>query len=221
MSVQKQSPWEATGDIEERRTEILRSLGHVVRDRRNSSPSMQNIADQVGITRTNLYYYFRDKKDIFFHCHLSIMEGSLLALKRVEAMDGKASDRLRTLLVLHIRSILDESYGAVVLTDLGWFSAPQKRKYFALRDKFERGVRRLIEEGIAAGEFPVRSVNLAGFAILGGINWISKWFDPEGPESIASIANAFADLYVAGLKAPIEPIVPDDSGVSERQENQR
>jgi AcrR family transcriptional regulator len=209
VPVQKRASWETTGDVEEKRTEILRSLGHVMRDRKHSSPSMQSIADEVGITRTNLYYYFRDKQDIFFHCHLRIMEGSLRALDHVNAMDGKASDRLRTLLVMHIRSILDDSYGAVVLTDLEGFSAAQKRKYFPLRDKFERGVRRLIEEGIDAGEFPARSVNLAGFAILGGVNWISKWFHPDGQESSATIANVFADFYVAGLKGPIEPSSPE------------
>lgn len=195
--------WDHSSDIEEKRTEILRSLGDVLRDRKSSTMTMQEIADRLGLTRGNLYHYFRDKGDLLFQCHMRTMEGSLRALRQVADMPGTPRERLQALLILHIRAILDESYGAVLLTDLEGFPAADRRRYIALRDTFERGVRDLIEAGVAAGEFPPRNTNLAGFAILGGINWISKWYHPDGPETSADIARTFAELYVSGLSAPI------------------
>ena len=132
------------------------------------------------------------------------MDGSLRALATVKGTKGNASHRLHLLLVLHITSILENSYGAVLLTDLEHLEPKQRAHYVKMRDTFERGIRDLIREGIENGEFPKRSVAVAGFAILGGINWIMKWFDPNGAESSATIAQTFADLYVGGLMRPAQ-----------------
>lgn len=192
--------WNASGDVEERRTEILRSLGEVLRERHISALRMQDIADRLGLTKGNLYYYFKSKQDLLFHCHMRSMDGSLAALAQVQAIEASAAERVHLLLTLHIRNILDESYGAVLLTDLENLSSKQRRDYIALRDKFEHGLRELIHAGMLAGEFPARSVTTIGFAILGGINWMSKWFNPKGPETSAQIAAAFADFFVDGLR---------------------
>jgi hypothetical protein len=96
--------------------------------------------------------------------------------------------------------VLDESYGAVLLTDLENLEPSQRLEYIALRDKFEHGVRDIMREGIAAGEFQECNVTMVGFAILGGINWMSKWYNPAGKETSAAIARTFADFYVSGLR---------------------
>ena len=191
--------WESATDLEERRTAIMRTLGEILRERHLSSLKMQDIADGLGMTKGNLYYYFRNKQDLLFHCHMKCMEQSLAALSEVADMAGSPTERLRLLLVKHVRSITDESYSAVLLTDLESLSAQQRRRYVALRDKFEKGVRSLIEEGVAIGEFAVTDVTTVGFAILGAINWISKWYNPKGPRNAGQIADVFADLFIRGL----------------------
>jgi len=185
--------------IEERRDEILRTLAAFLRERHLSALKMQDIADRLGMTKGNLYYYFKSKHDILFHCHMKAMEHSLAALDEVLAMPLSPGDKLHTLLVRHIRSITDEAYGAVLLTDLENLTRPQRRRYVALRDRFEMGVRSLIEEGIAQGEFADQDVNLAGFAILGAVNWISKWYNARGPRTAQEVAVAFADFFRRGL----------------------
>ncbi len=200
MSASSRKRWDASGDLEARRTEILRSLGEVLREKHASELRMQDIADRLGLTKGNLYYYFKSKQDLLFHCHMRSMEGSLQALAKVQAMAGPPSKRLHALLTMHIHNVLDESYGAVLLTDLESLAPKQRREYIALRDTFEHGVRDIIRDGVAAGEFADRNVTTVGFAILGGINWMSKWYNPAGKESSAAIARTFADFYVAGLR---------------------
>ena len=105
------------------------------------------------------------------------------------------------MLAKHIRAITDEVYGAVMLTDLESLTPLQRRRYVAMRDRFERGVRQLIHEGIDAGEFRRVDPRVAGFAILGAINWIPKWYDPRGELSAAEIAQMFTDFLVRSLEA--------------------
>jgi hypothetical protein len=39
------------------------------------------------------------------------------------------------------------------------------------------------------------------FALLGAVNWITRWYDPRGPARSDEIARAFADYLLAGLAA--------------------
>lgn len=182
-----------------RREEILRSVGSVLRDSRLSSLTMRSIAEKLGITKGNLYYYFKDKRDILYHCHMRSVELSLSALSEVNAIGGSASQRLKTVLTRHINGILEQGLGSILLTDLETLTANQKKKYIAKRDSFERGVRALIEEGVRSGEFHCENVALAGFTILGSINWTSKWYHADGSLTANEIANGMSEFLLRAL----------------------
>ena len=100
----------------------------------------------------------------------------------------------------HIRGIIDEGFGGLVQTELEKIRPSQREQYIGKRDELERGVRRLIEDGVHSGEFVCGNVKLTGFAILGGINWIPKWYRPSGLFNSAEISEQMADYYLRGLR---------------------
>jgi AcrR family transcriptional regulator len=186
---------------DDRREAILRSVANVLRSSRVSSLTIKQVADELGMTKGNLYYYFKDKQDILYHCHMRSVENSLRALSDAHALGRTPSEKLRILLVRHIRGTIDDGFGGILQTDLENMRSPQRRQYIAKRDELERGVRSLIEEGVRTGEFVCGDVKLAGFAILGGINWIPKWYRPSGPFSSAQISESMTDYYLRGLRS--------------------
>ncbi len=193
--------WRRRASRDARRTEIFRSLGLALRERGLASLTMQAIADRLGMTKGNLYYYFENKQDLLYGCHLACIRLSLRALGDVRRSTEPPGTRLSQVLNRHTRAITDEVYGAVLLTDLESLTPAQRKRYVAMRDRFERGVRQIIREGVERGEFRKVDPRLAGFAILGAINWIPKWYNPKGELSSAEIADAFADFLVAALEA--------------------
>ena len=36
--------------------------------------------------------------------------------------------------------------------------------------------------------------------MLGAVNWIPRWFNPDGPATSQEIADRFADYLIAGLQ---------------------
>jgi len=199
-SVAWEQRWGDKTSVDERREEILRRVGLVVREQGFSSLKMQDIADRLNMTKGNLYYYFKNKQDLLYHCHVRCIGLSLAALEEAQRTTGSPSVRLQRLLERHIRSIIEDSYGAVLLTDLEDLTPEQRRRYVGMRDRFERGVRKLIDQGIARGEFRAIDPRVAGFAILGSINWMPKWYRPDGKLSAASLATRFADLFIHSLR---------------------
>jgi TetR/AcrR family transcriptional regulator, cholesterol catabolism regulator len=184
----------------ERRDEIVRGASAVLRERRNGALRMDHVAERVGLVKGNIYYYFRDRQDLIYHCHLRCIEMSLEALEEISGRRASAEERLRALLERHIEIIIASDYGGVLLADMDELKPAQRRRYVALRDRFEAGVRKLVEAGIAGGEFRPSHVPLAGFAMLGAINWMPKWHRRDGKLEPRAIAQWFADFFIRALK---------------------
>jgi len=194
------SDW-ISADYDYKRDEILRSLSAYLQRTRQSSLTMQDVADQLNISKGTLYNYFVSKQDIIFHCHMKVMEMSLEALREAQQTPGSATTRLQLLLEKHIRGMTDEVYGGVLFLPIDELDAMQRRKYIELRDHFERGVRKFIDDGIERDEFRVVDSRVASLAILGSINWLPRWYLPGGTLSAAELATQFASLFVHALSA--------------------
>src|SRR5215510_13004122 len=65
----------------------------------------------------------------------------------------------------------------------------------------QRGVREVLEEGMATGTFAQGDPKLLAFALFGAVNWIPRWFKPQGASTSQEIADRFADYLIAGLKS--------------------
>ena len=196
--------WSGEAQLKNHRQEaILRSVANVLRNSRLSSLTIQDVADELGMTKGSLYYYFKDKHDILFQCHMRSMAISLQALEKATAEGRTPSESLRILLTGHIRGILDAGFGSILQTDLENFRADQRKAYIRKRDELERGVRNMIEDGVRVGEFECPNVKLAGFAILGAINWIPKWYRADGEFSAAMIAEQMVDYFLRGLRPTV------------------
>ena len=62
-------------------------------------------------------------------------------------------------------------------------------------------MRQVVQRGIRSGAFGRSDAKLLSFAILGAINWIPRWFSPDGPSSSQEVADLFAEYLLAGLRS--------------------
>ena len=185
-----------------RRVEILKSAATAFRRRGYHGASMGEIAQALRMTKGSLYYYFKNKEEILFFCHDYSLDILLEVLERVEAAGGSPPAKLRSLIESFVHHILDDLRGTAMTLDFQALSAPLLRRVIAKRDRFDRGIRRLLQEGMDAGAFAPGDAKLLTFAILGAVNWIPRWFDPTGPATSEQIGRVFAEYLVAGLQKP-------------------
>ena len=186
----------------QRRVEILKSAATAFRRRGYHGASMGEIAQALHMTKGSLYYYFKNKEEILFFCHDYSLDILLGMLERVEATGGSPPRKLRSLVESFVHHILDDLRGTAMTLDFQALSAPLLRRIIAKRDRFDRGIRRLLQEGMDAGAFAPGDPKLLTFAILGAVNWIPRWFDPVGPATSEEIGRVFAEYLVSGLQKP-------------------
>jgi len=184
-----------------RRLEILRAAGTVFRARGFAETGMRDIAAAAELSPANLYNYFRGKDEIVFFCQDNALERMTSALEKARRSRASAAEKLRLVIVAHVRCVLDEVEGSAAHLLTSALPPNLQRRLMAKRDRYEEGVRQLIASGSRAGEFVACDPALAARAVLGALNWSVRWFSPEGPLTAAEIAEGFADYLIRGLLA--------------------
>src|SRR4029079_7513028 len=125
---------------------------------------------------------------ILFACHQYSLDRLMQLLEEVERSGRSPDEKLRRLVVAFVHVILDELHGTALLLDLEALSPAHLKAVIVRRDRFDRGMRMILEEGIATGAFAPGDPKLLAFAMLGAVNWIARWFNPGGPASSEEIA---------------------------------
>ncbi len=183
----------------ETRLEILKSAAAAFRRRGYYGASVDEIASALHMTKGNLYHYFRNKEAILFACHEYALDLLLKMLKRVKESSLSPQERLRRIIISFVHMMIDELRGTALTMDVQALSPARRSKVIAKRDRFDRGIRVVIQEGIKSGVFRPADPKLVTFVILGSINWIPHWFDPRGEASSVEISEEFAEHLISGL----------------------
>jgi len=183
---------------EQRQRDILHAALRAFRENGYHATTLDDIAEQIGVRKTALYHYFPDKEAILYECHRE----SLSEIRRVmkEAMKlGTATERLGYVIREHVRVITGNLGGSPLALEVPALSTERQAEIIATRDRYERDLRKLIEQGVDAGEFREVDPKVAAFVILGAINWIARWYRPEGAMHARELGTEFANHLLGGL----------------------
>jgi TetR/AcrR family transcriptional regulator len=183
----------------DRRIEILKSAAAAFRRSGYHGASVDEIASALDMTKGNLYYYFENKEEILFACHDYSLDELLSLMDEVRAEPTRPDHKLRKLILAFVHMTVDELQTTALTLDLQALSPTLTKRIIVKRDRFDHGLREIVQQGMDDGLFRPGDPKMIGFAIMGAVNWISKWFDPAGPMTSADIAQRFADYLVGGL----------------------
>ncbi|HEY6211401.1 MAG TPA: TetR/AcrR family transcriptional regulator [Vicinamibacterales bacterium] len=183
----------------DRRLGILRAAAQVFRARGYSAAGMRDIAVAADLSPGNLYHYFRGKDEILFFCQNRALDRLLDALAQARNGRGALPDRLRTLASAHVLCLLDDVEGSAAHLEVDALPSPHRAAVVAKRDRYERGVRALIADGIRRGRLRALDATVATRAFLGALNWTAHWYRPDGDLASHAVAERVADYAVSGL----------------------
>lgn len=180
--------------------ELLAAAVRLFRQRGYHDTSMQDLAEAVGVQRGSLYHYIEAKEDLLWEIMDRTMRRLLDAVEPVAASAARPSEKLRRAIEAHLAVAAEHRDELVVLhVELKSLSPSRRQRMLVLRDRYEGLFRRMVEEGVRAGEFRPADPKTVGLAVLGACNWFTTWFRPEGPLSHQDFARAFGDLFLVGL----------------------
>lgn len=181
-----------------RRAQILRAAMRALRDKGYHATTLDDIAEHVGMRKTALYHYFRDKEAILYGCHRETLASLSRIMRKSRRLRG-ATERLSYLIREHVMVMAGKLGGSPLTLEVSVFTGEHRAILINARDRYEHEVRNIIEQGMREGEFRPGDAKTAAFVILGGLNWIANWFRSEGELKPAELADRFVVQLLLGL----------------------
>lgn len=183
------------------RDAILRAAARLFRDRGFADTGMRDIADAADLSPANLYHYFDGKNALLAYCQDRALDRMLDAVAAARRASPLAAERLRLVLAAHVRTLLDDVEGGAAHVQIGAFPPAMRNAIVRKRDRYEQALRRLIADGIRAGELVDMDPAVIARAMLGAMNWTVTWFRSDGPDPAAAVGDSIARFLVRGIAA--------------------
>lgn len=182
-----------------RREQILDTAEGLFSEYGYASTSMRDIAQELGMKAGSLYSHISSKEDLLWEVVHRLALRMCDAAEQAADSPGTAEARLRHFMREHLRIVADRRDVAVVLlTEWRRIERDASIDIRSLRQAHESSLRRILDEGVASGEFVAEEVKWARLLILSGLNWASQWIDESGEASPDEIADHYADLVLNG-----------------------
>ncbi|WP_010142338.1 TetR/AcrR family transcriptional regulator [Oceanicola sp. S124] len=163
--------------------------------------SMRDISQAAGVSKALLYHHFKSKDDIYARiAFMATQHLNTFVEERIPA-DGTAADKVRAYMRA-AATFFAEHRTAWMAASTAFWSDPDRHRMeirVARRRQFEERLRDLIREGVDSGEFEEVDPAITGRLILSGINWMHRWWSPDGDKTAQQIADAYADIVLNGV----------------------
>ncbi|MFC4944207.1 TetR/AcrR family transcriptional regulator [Pseudonocardia sp. GCM10023141] len=200
------APPPLTSRGESTRERILQSAAGVLAEHGYAGSTLNDIAERAGTKAGSLYYYFASREDLIREIMTrGITETLAHVIAAVDALEPSASsqDRLAAAVTAHVRYLLTENdIARAAIRTLGQAPADVEGPAIELHRDYGRYLSTLIDDATADGFLdPAIDGRVLRLLIAGALNWSTAWFRPEGPASVAEIADLAARL-ATGRIAP-------------------
>lgn len=160
----------------------------------------KDIADHLSIRQASVYYYFKSKEEALEKVCKIGMEGYLDAIVRTAGSSLKASEKVRQMIVNHMRPMSERyAYSKVFLSERRHLPEASRKAISEMALTYESILKGIFEEGVATGEFSA-DLDCASVArgTLGMCNSAINWYRPGKDVSIDTIAQTYARIILEG-----------------------
>lgn len=166
--------------------------------------SIQDIVDNIGVTKGTFYYYFKSKQELLRGIHLSFISDLLKKQEEIINDSNKNShDKLYDNINLIISKMTtDEGKSArIAFREMRHLEEAHLDEIKTKRKEFRLNLEKLLIEGIAKGELKdtVRP-DILSFAILGMANHSYYWYQPDGELTEEELVNLYNEILLNGIK---------------------
>jgi AcrR family transcriptional regulator len=191
-----------TEDNKQKLREICRIAARVFYEKGYDGASMQEIATAVGLTKAGLYHHIGSKDHLLYEIMnygMDILQETVL--EKVKHISDPR-EKLRQTIIGHIDLIVrarDQEI-TVILHENRSLKGALHKKINARKREYIHYLEGLISEVQAQkGGKSLLTPRTAAFALLGIINWLYQWYQPEGPVKQTELAQTYADFFFRGL----------------------
>ncbi|MFC7306885.1 TetR/AcrR family transcriptional regulator [Streptomyces monticola] len=196
-------PWgEVTPDAARR---LLVAAVEAFAERGYHATTTRDIAGRAGMSPAALYIHYKTKEELLHKISAIGHTKALDILETAADGPGDAADRLaeavRSFVVWHAGH---HTTARVVQYELDALGEEHRAEVVQLRRRCDAAVRRILNDGVKAGEFDVPDVSGTTLAVLSLCIDVARWFNVAGRRTPDEVGAMYADLVLrmVGAQGP-------------------
>ncbi|HEY1339754.1 MAG TPA: TetR/AcrR family transcriptional regulator [Bryobacteraceae bacterium] len=185
---------------EDRADHIYRVAAEVMCQKGYAATSMNDIADAVGLTKAGIYHYIRGKEALLFEIMTYAMDMIDEHVMNPAKQVADAEERLRTIVGRHAQRIIEVGGAVTILLEEMPALTPAHRRTIRARKRAYFDLMRDTLQALAR-EGKLRDIDpsIAALSLFGMINWISRWYHPDGKLSPAETLDDILEMAIRGV----------------------
>lgn len=183
----------------DRRDSILRASAEVFRRRGYNRATIEEIAAELFLTKAGVYHYFSSKQEILEALCDRAMTAAELAVERAVQAETEPLPRTRRILDEYAAAVMQEPAFTVLMRHLDEVGEARLADLQKRRKAIEAKLRKTIDDGIRSGVFDTADTRVSVFGMLGTINWLYTWFEPDGRLSPEEVRDVLVTLVLNGI----------------------
>lgn len=187
-------------DYDEKRRAILDRSAELFAEHGYDRASMSKIAEACGVSKANLYHYYKDKEELLFDVIRFHLEELLEVVEAADRPELAPDARLRELIAALLEAYRDaDAEHNVQINGLRLLSADRQAELKAM----ERELVRIFSDAMAGVAPQLKGTKLlkpVTMSLFGMINWHYLWFRDNGDVTRADYAELVAQLIVDGTR---------------------
>lgn len=164
--------------------------------------TVRDIAVEVGMQSGSLYAHIATKEDLLYEIVMQAADQFIGAITPIADGPEPAAVKLRLAMAAHIRVVASSPEAATVFLHEWKALAPERRGAVAeRRGAYEAQLGRIVQAGVASGEFRPVDESFVRLLVLSAVNWVYQWYKPGGPLGPDEVATRFHEIILRGIEA--------------------
>ena len=172
-------------------------------ERGYENTSLDAIAERMGVTKPFIYAHFTSKAELLGEISARGIASALAALDGgLASLKDTATERLAEVGKRFVVAVLRSQRDIAIMTREEKNLAPEDfRRISEMRRDFDRKLMRLLDDGVAAGEFDLADTRMATLAIGGLVSWAYVWYRPGRRLTLEQTSEQLTELILSMVGA--------------------
>ena len=192
-------------DYDDKRQAILNRSAELFSAHGYDRASMSKIAEACGVSKANLYHYYKDKEGLLFDVIRFHLEELLEVVEAADRPGEQPETRLRGLIAALLEAYRDaDSQHNVQISSMRFL--PQERQ--AELKRMERDLVTIFSAAVAGVAPHLKGTKMltpVTMSLFGMVNWHYLWFKSTGSVSRAEYADIVTRLISDGARSLLKP----------------
>lgn len=186
--------------LSDRKEEILGEARALFSAKGYVSASMRDIAAQLNIKPASLYSNFKSKEVMLWEISLRCAQAFFDTVEPIAAQTMPAKAKLESMIDAHLDVIIQhQDMSTIFFEEWKHLEEPHLSDFKSLRERYENLFIDTIKTGENEGVFVSFPKRFLINTLLSSINWVSKWYKPEGDMTVEEVKHTLKKILLGGV----------------------